>query len=560
MASEPQNLVARFNSLSRQPVTRQLGLLLGLAASIALAMGLVQWSMAPDFTPLYSELSPGDTSEVVRSLENSGIPYQLHNSTGLVSVPVDKVHEARLKLASEGLPQGGGNGFDMLYKEQEMGVSSFMEKARYDRALEQELSNSIASLDSVRSARVHLALPKQSAFVRKKNKPAASVLLNLYPARQLTERQLSGVVHLVASSVPGLEAEQVSVVDNLGKLLSSQNSNDDFAYTKEQFRFTRQLEQSYSSRITEILTPILGVGAVSAQVAAEIDFTMVEKTSESYAPESRIRSEQMEEEVTGSRTVNSGVPGTLANQPPVETTVAAAPEGGEEEKAQTERSSKREVRNYEMDKTISHIREVPGTLQKLSVAVVVDYVEQVNEEGESERGPLSETRLAEITSLVKEAVGFNEERGDSVNVINASFVAPPEMEPMPEASLMDQAWVWKAAKIGLSAIGFILVIFTVLKPLMQASSAPPPSAQPLAVPQGQAMYAGAPMGAGMVDGGMAMGMGEDQVTLGGQQQQQLGLPAGTPAYQQQLNMARTMVEGEPERVAHVVKNWVATDG
>lgn len=556
MALEPQNLMNRFNSLSRQPVTRQLGLLLGLAASIALAMGMVQWSMAPEFTPLYSELSPGDTSEVIRSLENSGVPYQLHNSTGLVSVPVDKVHEARLKLASEGLPQRGGNGFDMLYKEQEMGVSSFMEKARYDRALEQELSQSIASLDSVRSARVHLALPKQSAFVRKKNKPAASVLLNLYAARQLTDRQLAGVIHLVASSVPGLESEQVSVVDNQGKLLSSQNSNDDFAFTTEQFRFTQQLEQSYSSRITEILTPILGVGAVSAQVTADVDFTMVEKTSESYAPESTIRSEQMEEETTGSRTVNSGVPGTLANQPPVETTVATSPEGGEEEKAQTERSSKREVRNYEMDKTISHTREVPGTLKKLSVAVVVDYIEQINEDDEFERLPLPEARLAEITSLVKEAVGFNEERGDSVNVINASFVEPPEIEPMPEASLMEQAWVWKAAKIGLSGIGVILVIFTVLKPLMKASSAAPPSAPPLAAPQVQGgMAYAAPMG------GMPMGaMGEDQVTLGGQQQQQLGLPGGAPVYQQQLNMARTMVEGEPERVAHVVKNWVAADG
>lgn len=547
MALEPQNLMNRFNSLSRQPVTRQLGLLLGLAASIALAMGLVQWSMTPDFTPLYSELSPRETGEVVRSLESSGIPYQLHNSTGLVSVPADKVHEARLKLASEGLPQGDGNGFEMLYKEQEMGVSSFMEKARYDRALEQELSQSIASLDSVRSARVHLALPKQSAFVRKKNKPAASVLLNLYSARQLTERQLSGIVHLVASSVPGLEAEQVSVVDNQGKLLSSQNSNDDFAYTKEQFRFTQQLEKNYSSRITEILTPILGVGAVSAQVAAEIDFTMVEKTSESYAPESTIRSEQMEEELTGSRRTNSGIPGTLSNQPPVETTVTDSPEGAED-KPQTERSSKKEVRNYEMDKTISHIREVPGTLQKLSVAVVVDYVDQLNDKGEVERVPLTETRLAEITSLVKETVGFNEERGDSVNVINASFVVPPEMEPMPEASLMDQPWVWKAAKMGLSSIAVLLVIFTVLKPLMQISSAPPP-AQPM--PQGQP---------GMYPAGMdgAMAMGEDQVTLGGQQQQLL--PGGAPAYQQQLSMARTMVEGEPERVAHVVKNWVAADG
>ena len=547
MALDSQNLMGRFNSLSRQPVTRQLGLLLGLAASIALGMGLVQWAMAPDFTPLYSELSPSATSDVIRSLENSGVPYKLHGSTGLVSVPADKVHEARLKLASEGLPQGDGSGgFDILYKEQELGVSSFMEKARYDRALEQELASSIASLDSIRSARVHLALPKQSAFVRKKNKPAASVLLSLYPARELTERQLAGIVHLVASSVPGLEAESVSVVDNQGKLLSSQSSNDDFAYTKEQFRFTQQLEQSYMDRITEILTPIVGVGSVSAQIAAQIDFTMVEKTSETYAPESTVRSEQLEEELSGSRKLNAGIPGTLSNQPPVETTVTDTPGGTEEEKAQMERSTKREVRNYELDKTISHIREVPGTLQKLSVAVVIDYIEQLNDNGESERVPLSEVRLAEIPSLVKEAVGFNETRGDSLNVINASFVAPPEMEPMPEVSLMDQPWVWRAAKMGLSGIAIILVIFTVLRPLMQASSAPPPGAPPLAPPQGG--YANS----------MGGGMGDDQVTLGGQQQ--LGLPGGAPGYQQQLNMARTMVEGEPERVAHVVKGWVAADG
>ena len=553
MAEDSQNLLGRFNSLSRQPVTRQLGLLLGLAASIALSMGLVQWAMAPDFTPLYGELSPSATTDIIRSLESSGVPYKLHGSTGLVSVPTDKVHEARLKLASEGLPQSSGSsaGFDILYRDQEIGVSSFMEKARYDRALEQELSRSIASLDSVRSARVHLALPKQSAFVRKKSKPAASVLLSLYPARALAERQLAGIIHLVASSVPGLEAENVSVVDNQGKLLSSQNSNDDFAYTKEQFRFTQQLENSYTTRITEILTPILGIGSVNAQVVADVDYTIVEKTSETYAPETTIRSEQLEEELTSGRQTSAGVPGTLANQPPVETTVSDEP-GAEKEKSKTERSSKREVRNYELDKTISHIREVPGTLKKLSVAVVIDYIEKENDQGELERAPLSETRMAEITLLVKEAVGFNEERGDSLNVLNASFVAPPEMEPMPEASLMEQAWVWRAAKIGVAAIAIILVIFTVLKPLMRASSAPPPSTQPLAPPQGQAGYAMNPMAGGMM-------MGEDQVTLGGQQQQ-MGLPGGAPVYQQQLNMARTMVEGEPERVAHVVKNWVAADG
>ena len=203
MALNTSTLLSRFNSLSSQPVTRQLGLLLGLAASIALGIGLVQWSMAPDYVALFGEMTPSSTNEVVRSLEENGTPYKVDHRTGLVSVPAEKLHEIRLKLASDGLPKSDGSGFDMLYKEQKIGVSGFIEKARYDRALEQELARSIASLDSVRSARIHLALPKQSAFVRKRDKPAASVLLSLYPGRELTERQLAGVVHLVASSVPG---------------------------------------------------------------------------------------------------------------------------------------------------------------------------------------------------------------------------------------------------------------------------------------------------------------------------------------------------------------------
>lgn len=569
MAENSQNILQRFNSLSTQPATRQLGLLLGLAASIALGMGLVQWAMAPDYAPLYGDMSAASSAEVVSSLDRAGIKYKLDSRNGLVSVPADHVHEVRLKLAAEGLPENDGNGFDMLYKEQEMGVSSFMEKARFDRALERELSSTIATIESVRSARVHLAVPKQSAFVRKKNKPAASVLLNLYAGRELTERQLAGVVHLVAFSVPGLEADQVSVLDNRGRLLSSQGSDDEFAYTKEQFRLTRQLEQSYVDRITEILTPILGVGAVSAQVTAEMDFRRVEKTSEVFQPETRIRSEELMEE-TSETALAEGIPGTLSNQPPEDAVLNTdlTPDGATASAATVpSRSSKREIRNYEMDKTISHVRETPGTLNRISVAVVVDYRDGLDDAGKSVRQPLAEAQMAEITSLVKEAVGFNEERGDRVNVVNASFAPTPELEPMPEPSIMEQEWVWRGAKILLSGLAVILVIFTVLKPLMQASSAPPPSQQ-LAAPQGAAPGAAGMAGgmAGMEGYGMAatpgaMGaaMGEDQVTLTGAQQHP-GLPGAAPGYQQQLDMARHMVGGEPERVAHVVKGWVASDG
>jgi len=233
MATDSSSLLSRFNALSRKPATRQLRLLLGLAASIAIGISLFQWMMTPDYAPLYGELSPSASGDIIRSLDGSGTPYRVGAANGIISVPADKVRELRLKLASEGLPQNDGTGYDMLFQEQEMGVSSFVQKARFDRALESELAASIASLDSVKMARVHLALPKQSAFVRKKDKPAASVLVGLYAGRQLTDRQLAGVIHLVAFSVPGLDAEQVSVVDNNGKLLSSQNSGDGMSFSNE---------------------------------------------------------------------------------------------------------------------------------------------------------------------------------------------------------------------------------------------------------------------------------------------------------------------------------------
>jgi flagellar M-ring protein FliF len=549
MAIDSQNIFKRFTTISSQPVAQQFRLLLGLAGSIALGIGLVDWAITPDFAPLYGELSASSSSEVIQSLERSGVSYTVDNRSGLISVPSDALRQTRIRLAGEGLPQGDSEGFDILNKEQSMGVSSFMEKARFDRALEHELSSSIASLDSVKAARVHLAVPKPSAFVRKKNKPAASVLVSLYPGRELTERQLAGVVHLVAFSVPGLEAEQVSVVDNKGKLLSSQNSNDDFASTKEHFRYTQRLEQSYVERITEILTPFLGVGAVRAQVAADVDFTIVEKTSERYEPEKSVRSEQLSEEMTSNRSV-SGIPGTLSNQPPQEEAVTATSTAQESPERPPQRSSKQEVRNYELDKTISHTRETPGSLKKLSVAVVVDYVEAINEEGVAERVPISEERLAEITALVKEAVGFDAERGDRVNVVNASFVAEPELEAMAEPGLLEQEWFWRSGKLALSAIAIFLTIFMVLRPLMQASVVPTIAGAPaLTGPNGS------PPALGSADG---VALGDDRVTLG--YQQNIGLPAGEPVYQQQLNMARSMVVGEPERVAHVMKNWVASDG
>ena len=547
MAFESQQLVERFNRVSSLPAVRQMQLLLGLAAAIALGIGLVQWAMAPDYTPLFGDLPPAASAEVIEALEQQGIPYRVEGGSGVVTVPHDKARELRIRLASEGLPRETARGYDTLGEEQGMGVSSFMEKARFDRALEHELARSIASLESVNTARVHLALPKQSAFVRRKDKPAASVLVGLFPGRQLTDRQLAGIVHLVAFSIPGLEAEQVSVVGNDGRLLSSQARDSDFGMTTENFRYTELMEERYADRIIEILTPILGVGAVQTQVAAELDFTVVETTSETYDPETSIRSEQLTEEVTSDPGA-MGVPGTLANQPP-EPALAAVDENGENVAGRLARSNKQEIRNYEVDKTISHIRETPGSVKRLTVAVVVDYARSVNDEGEVERVPLTEVQLAEVTTLVKEAIGFNEERGDRVNVVNASFIPPPEFEPAPAASIMESEWVWRGGKLLLAALAVLATLFMVVRPLMKASTPMPREALP------PGMVPGITGQEGQLADGMLMG--DDRVTLGYQGSQ--GVASGEPAYQQQLDMARNMVQGEPERAAHVLKSWVAAD-
>jgi flagellar M-ring protein FliF len=541
---DANSAVNQFREVSKLPFARQFALLVGLAASVALGLGIVLWSQGEDYAPLYGDLSSADATEIIAYLDQSGVKYEFSRRTGLISVAADDVHQMRLKLASEGLPKGDGNGFEMLYKEQEIGVSSFMEKARYQRALEQELARTITSLESVKVARVHLAIPKQSAFIRRDGKPEASVVVNLYPGRDLTEQQLDGISNMVASSVPGLNVSDVSVIDQKGKLLSNQDKDGDLIYSQEQFRITRQLEENYVDRIVRILSPILGEKGVKAQVAADMDFTYTEKTSESYAPESKVRSEQLVEEL--SRIARKGgIPGTLSNTPPIEAVVNDTPVDGDVAATeQPSQSTKREVRNYELDRTISHVREAPGSVKRLSVAVVVNYREQLNAEGVLERLPIPQEELDRITALVKEAIGFNAERGDSVNVVNASFLAEEVMEPLPELSLLEQDWVWRAARYGLTGLAIFLIIFMVLRPALRATTAQSPAKANMAA------LALSPEGA-------ETDVGEEQVSLSGQAQP--GLQQMAQPVQQQLDMARTMVHQEPARVAHLVKNWVSAD-
>jgi len=520
-----------FNGLS---LLRQLGLMVGLAASVAIGFAIVQWSQDPGYRMLYSNLSEQDSADIANSLQSAAIPYKVDSNTGAILVGGKSVHEARLKLASQGLPRGGGVGFEMLDKDQGFGVSQFMEGARYQRALEGELARTIGSLNRVRSARVHLAIPKQTAFARARKKPKASVTVDMFAGRVLDEEQVTAISHMVAASIPSLEVSDVTVIDQKGRLLTSSDSSADMRVSSTQFNHRKRLEDYYIKRIEGILSPIVGEAGVRAQVSADIDFTVTEQTQESFNPDlPAIRSEQtLEERRTGSQTL-SGVPGSLSNQPP-DNAIASA--GG---KSAPISSTIRATRNYELDRTISHIRSGGGNVKRLSVAVVLDDKQSINEDGEVTREPLTDDEVLRITSLVKEAIGFNGQRGDSVNVINSAFTLPAEVEPLPEPSFMDNPGLWDTGKQVLGGAVVLFLLFGVLRPVLRELAAKGEAMPPQVMIQGQPVA----------------GMQNDQLTLSGGE--------GSPqqqSYETNLNTARTLATQDPKRVAQVVNNWVATDG
>ena len=541
--SSGSQLALSAQGMNSLPVFRQIALLIALAASIAIGIGVALWLQEEDFRSVFSGLSETDVMEVTDALQQVGIPFKLSGS-GIVMVPADQVHDARLKLAGQGLPNSGGKGFELLDKDQGFGTSQFMEQARYQRALEGELAQTVAKLRNVESARVHLAIPKQSAFVRNQKKPRASVFINLFSGRNLDEGQVAAIIHLVASSIPNLEPENVSVIDQKGRLLTTPEDGGQLGLSSTQFSHRKRVEEHLTQRIEALLTPIIGLGAVTAQVTAELDFTVTEQTQESFNPDlPAVRSEQTREERLGGGSVASGVPGALSNEPPAGGTIEGRGAGGEEAVVDNSVKSNRHItRNYELDRTISHIRMPAGTMRRLSVAVVVDHKQVTDENGEVTRQPFSEEEMARITSLVKEAVGFDVRRGDSVSVLNEPFTLPAEVGELPEPEIWEQPWVWTAAKIAGSVIAVLLLYLMILRPLMRSlaekgAALPPPT--PSFDPSQMTPEQLALMGAG----------GVPQLT-----QQK------TSDYEANLGTVQGMVQQDPGRVAQVVKQWVSEDG
>ena len=533
---------ANAGRVSSIPIPRLIGMVVGVVVSIAIGYGVFQWAAEPSYSSLYTGLEARDASEVVAALQAEGIPYKLDGATGVVMVESGRVHEARLKLASQGLPKGTGIGIEILQEEQSFGTSQFVESARYHHAMETELARTISTMRNVKSARVHLAIPKRSVFVRERTEPSASVALNLYGGRTIEQGQVNAIVHLVASSISHMSAEDVTVVDQSGRLLSSGSMDSNVAMTAKQYEYTRQVEDDYARRIERLLEPIIGFGKVRATVNADIDFSQQELTEEVFNPEATaVRSEQASETASFAGTEAGGVPGALSNQPPAEATLVEG--GGELGAAQDAqrtplKRSKNSVRNYEVDRTIRHTRQGTGEVERLTVAVLVDD-RVVVEGGAEERTPLTDEEIQRITSLVQQTIGYDPQRGDQVNVINASFTPVEKPEALPEPSFMDNPMVKNSVKYLATLIIILALIFAIVRPSVKSLTeyTPPPSALPS--PEGE--------------GGEAGGQG-GQAKL----EHQSAIPLPTD-HDQKVDFARAMVGQDPRRVANVVKDWIGNE-
>ena len=541
MATDGQVLVqsqtARRGPLFGKNAIQHIKTIFGLAAAASIGIGIIIWGMKPNFTPIFSQQSDIDALQMTEALQSENIQFQIDSKTGLVMVPEKDIQRARMILSASGIAGGGVGGFEALRQEQPIGTSQFMETARYHHVLETELGRTISAMRNIESARVHLAMPKQTVFVRQRAKTSASVMVRLFPGRSLDAGQVSAIVYLVSSSVPYMEASSVTVVDQWGRMLSSQGDDSEIVATKQQMEYTRKLEQDYINRIETLLTPIVGYGKVKAQVNAELDFSTDESFQETYDPNRTIvRSEQVEETQSQDGANAAGVPGALTNQPPAaaglqQAEVATATDGPQQ-------STRSTIRNFEVDKTIRRTRQGKGEILRITAAVVIDNKVQKDKRGKESFTPYTAEEIGRITDLVKKAIGFKEERGDSVEVLNTAFQVPDAIETPPEDPIWKQAWVWSLAKQLAAAAVVLFLIFGIVKPALQsigkASASEEPDTATKPGPGGQ--YA---LGHYAIDN---------------------ALPAPPQVYGDILNMAKAMAAEDPKRVAKVIKDWVAEDG
>ncbi|SAK50476.1 flagellar MS-ring protein [Caballeronia pedi] len=542
-------MLNQFRSNPRVP------LIVAAAILVMVVAGLVMWSRQPDYRVLFSNLSDRDGGAIVAALQQGNIPYKLSDGGGAILVPDAQVHETRLRLASQGLPKAGSVGFELM-DNQKFGISQFAEQVNYQRALEGELERTIGSISSVKSARVHLAIPKPSVFVRDKELPTASVMVNLYPGRVLDEGQVVAIAHMVASGVSDMPVKNVNIVDQDGNLLTSQSAAN--GLDASQLKYVQQIEHNTQKRIDAILAPLFGAGNARSQVSADIDFSKLEQTAESYGPNANpqataIRSQQSSESSETSGGGASGVPGALSNQPPqpASAPVDAAASGVAGAKSTPQNQRKDTTTNYEVDRTVRHYEQATGGIKRLSVAVVVNYEKKLDAKGNVTMTPLAADKLAQVQQLVKDAMGFDDKRGDSVNVMNSAFSADLNVTPDAPWWRTPQmiAWGIQAAKyVGIGIVGLFLY-FSMVKPAMRRAFPPPPEVAPTL---------GAPDALSLLDGPSLDGEKKEdedkdaEVSL-------LGHESKKAKFDRNLDYARMVARQDARIVATVVKNWVSDE-
>ena len=525
-------------------------LLVAGAAVIALVAAMLMWASSPEYRVLYSNLSESDGGRIISELESRAVPYQFSQGGRALMVPGDQVHKLRLQLAEQGLPEGGNVGFQIM-DEQAFGISQFAEQVNFQRGLQGELASSIEALGPVSRARVHLAMAKPSVFIRDREPAKASVVLTLEAGRALGDGQVDAIVHMVSSSVPELALEDVTVVDQAGRLLS-RPSGSGGGLDGTQLEYVREVERVYRQRIESILAPILGAENVRAQVTAEVNFARREETNERFGPNqggnpAAVRSSQTRAVYSGGEDLAQGVPGALTNTPPG---TAASPvqqgddqqdgENTQDDDNATKRLNHEDVINYEVDRNITHVQHERGQVERLSVAVVVDYRQGVDDNGQPTAEPLSEEQLTRINQLARQAMGFSAERGDGLEVVNSPFTRV-EPEDQQRAWWQDPFWqdfLFSMGRWLLVGLAALLLYLLVLRPMLKryTSQAPAPAARPAQAP------APAPPAA----------RDEDDPEPAEPRRRR----RRSSAYEQNRQDLQDMAQEDPAMVAMIVRNWM----
>lgn len=553
--ANPQTLVATGRPdagagmgarLAAMPTRSKIGFGLGIAALAAVVLAMTAWQNQGDYKVLYANLSDKDGGAIISQLSQMNIPYRHADGGAAILVPAGKVHDARLRLATAGLPKGSVVGFELMDGAR-FGQTQFQERLTFQRGLEGELTRSINAMAAVESARVHLALPNQNGFFREQQKPSASVMLTLHPGRALDRTQVAGIVHLVSSSVPEMNPKAVSVLDQTGALISGPAEGAQGGLDAQQLQYVNQIESGYAKRIFELLEPVVGRENLRATVTADVDFSQTEATSEEFRPNqgnaasAAVRSSQTSEQQGSNGASATGIPGAASNQPPVP---ATAPIIGAAQPLQAAQagavggatSSRRDaVTNYEIDKTVRVTRNATGTVKRLNAAVVVNHRAVTASNGKTTSQPLSNEELDKLTALVRESVGFSQERGDSVKVINAPFkVDAIRTDDIPLWKQPEVIDMLRAAAVPLAlALVAILVFFGLIRPAVKTLLAPP-----------------------------APEPGKRLNAVVGDDNDPPGLPAPVvpaleaPRANMQLERARALARENPAAVAGIMRNWV----